>query len=181
MSRSTRSHQDVQIEEDPRFQRREWRVQRVAWLVFALIIVAALAGVFGRGPLSSASVSGAGLRLDYERLARWRTPQTLTIQLTGDDAAAGPHVIWISRDYLEGVEIERITPEPASERLSPGRVEFHFNQIIVGASTATAAARPAEAPPTITFSLLATARGRRSGSLGLNDGPPIEFWQFIMP
>jgi hypothetical protein len=181
MSSSTRSHQDVQIEEDPRFQRREWRVQRVAWLAFALIIVAALAGVFGRGPLSKASVSGAGLRLHYERFARCRTPQTLTIQLTADDADAEQHVIWISRDYLQGMEIERITPEPASERLAPGRIEFHFEQASGGAATATADARSAETSRTITFSLLATARGTRSGALGLNDGPPIEFWQFIMP
>jgi hypothetical protein len=43
-------HGDLEIQEDLPFQRREWLVERVAWGVMALLIVAALLGLFGTGP-----------------------------------------------------------------------------------------------------------------------------------
>lgn len=46
----------LQIREDPAFQHRQWRVQRVGWLTIGLLLVLALAGVFGKGPASHAHV-----------------------------------------------------------------------------------------------------------------------------
>jgi hypothetical protein len=60
----------MEVNADIEFQRRVWRVQRIGWLIIAAVIVAALLGVFGGGPLSRAAVQGDGLRLEYERFAR---------------------------------------------------------------------------------------------------------------
>ena len=43
-------HGDLEIDEDLPFQRREWFAERVAWAVMALLIAAALLGLFGTGP-----------------------------------------------------------------------------------------------------------------------------------
>ena len=47
------------VREDMRFQRRSWMVERAGWLVLTAIALAALTGVFGNGPLSTAR-AGAG-------------------------------------------------------------------------------------------------------------------------
>ena len=44
---------DLQIHQDLCQERREWKIQRVGWLLMALMLVAALAGLLGPGPLSS--------------------------------------------------------------------------------------------------------------------------------
>ncbi|MDQ6718742.1 MAG: hypothetical protein M3Z17_10420 [Gemmatimonadota bacterium] len=41
------------IAEDMNFQRRTWMVQRVGWAIMILVCIAALFGVFGKGPLSN--------------------------------------------------------------------------------------------------------------------------------
>ena len=43
---------DLEISPDLNFQRRSWAMQRFAWVVLALFILAALLGLFGPGPLS---------------------------------------------------------------------------------------------------------------------------------
>ena len=52
-------NQELQIEQDMGFQRTEWVVQRAGWVGMALLILAALVGLLGRGPLSAA-VARAG-------------------------------------------------------------------------------------------------------------------------
>ena len=54
------------------FQRREWRAQQIGWIALGLFLAAALAGLFGGGPLSSARASdpGGGLTVDYQRFVR---------------------------------------------------------------------------------------------------------------
>jgi hypothetical protein len=48
---------DFRSELHPRFQRIEWLVERIAWLLLAALLIAAILGVFGHGLLSSRSVS----------------------------------------------------------------------------------------------------------------------------
>jgi len=50
MSKAERAG-DLEIDEDLSFQRREWRVQRGGWVVMAVLILLALLGLTGRGPI----------------------------------------------------------------------------------------------------------------------------------
>ena len=51
---------DLEVGQDLDFQRREWAVQRVGWGAMALVILAALLGLFGSsGPLSRAATNAA--------------------------------------------------------------------------------------------------------------------------
>jgi len=64
---------DLQINEDMEFQRRSWIVQRVGWLVFALVILLAALGLFGDGILSDAKAGQeeGALWLEYPRFKRF--------------------------------------------------------------------------------------------------------------
>lgn len=50
----------VQVSEDLDFQRKEWRVQRIAWTCMAVLILAAALGAAGSGPLSSRTAKARG-------------------------------------------------------------------------------------------------------------------------
>jgi hypothetical protein len=76
---------DLEIQQDLNYQRREWRIQRLGWVVMRLVILAALLGLLGNGPLSKASVTATdgSLRLDYHRCWHYRNPMTLEIHAPG--------------------------------------------------------------------------------------------------
>ena len=79
---------DLEINEDLRFQRRMWAVQRVGWIVTALVVLAALAallGLLGPGLLSTSAKAGSGgasLSVEeYEQVLRYRKPTTRRLGL----------------------------------------------------------------------------------------------------
>jgi len=152
-----------QIDEDLKFQRREWKIQRVGWLAMALVIIAALLGVFGTGPLSSATIEGEGLRLEHERLCRLQrgTQLRFTIGETGD-----PVRLLIGGEYLDSVMIDRITPEPAKAEAVSDGVVFQF---------------AVQGPAAVTFHLTPKKFGSVSGKARLGQAAPISFTQFIYP
>lgn len=71
----------IAVGEDLNFQRRWWRFEREIWVAFALILVADMLGVFGRGYLSKAELHAPDKTLDvkYERVERASTPSIMTI------------------------------------------------------------------------------------------------------
>ena len=67
--------QGLQIEEDRAHQRREWRIERVGWVLMAGLLLAGLLGLLGDGPLSRATAGSAGaLSVEYDRLQRAAAP-----------------------------------------------------------------------------------------------------------
>jgi hypothetical protein len=70
--RSSRSDIAELVGESLSLQRREWRVDRVGWVVMGLILVAGLLGVWGGGLLGSVTATGSDGRVlvDYDRFVR---------------------------------------------------------------------------------------------------------------
>src|SRR6185503_10274526 len=64
---------DLELNQDLDLQRKTWTVQRIGWGGMALIVVAALAGVFGSGPLTRTEVTDnpQTFRLLYDRFGRY--------------------------------------------------------------------------------------------------------------
>ena len=161
----------LKIGQDLEFQRRDWVVQRVGWVVMALMIVAALAGLLGPGPLSKASAGGADapLRLEYNRFVRYLAPTALRVQLVPGQAENGQARVWIDRSYLDAVRIQSITPEPEKVESEPDRMIFTFS---VAAS---------ERPVVAAFHFEPEQIGPLDARAGLDEQETVSFSQFVYP
>lgn len=162
---------DLELNQDLRFEERSWRVQRIGWSLFGLLLLASLLGLFGGpGPLSSSTLGeGTALRLDYERFTRHNDTTTLIFEL-GPGAVPGDEArIWLNGDYLAAIQIERIEPEPARVVLEAGRTNLLFQ--IGEAGTAGR----------ISIHLKPQSLGWHRIQAGLEGGPTYELGQFVYP
>ncbi len=77
-----RVNDEIAVGEDLDFQRKWWRFENAAWVIFTLIIVLDLCGLFGRGPIAKAERRSADGSIDvkYERIERTDSPSILTVQ-----------------------------------------------------------------------------------------------------
>jgi hypothetical protein len=159
----------LQIDQDLEFQRKEWTAQRAAWLVALLILLAGFVGLLGGGPLSHAEAAAGPLRLEYDRFARTRAATNLEARVDPGAAANGAVRLWLDRDFLDKVDIERIIPQPVEAQTSGDRVVYRF------------AAPDADQPAVISFDLQPMEPGAVRGQMGLVAGPEIAFTYFIYP
>ncbi|WP_087500754.1 hypothetical protein [Pseudomonas sp. SID14000] len=104
------------VEEDMRMQQRVWRFERVGWYALVLIVLLALAGLFGNGPLSDAQVSSEDgrVQVDYQRLSRSGTTDNLRITVRG--IAGEPVTLLLGGTLLREASIETLQPEPQASR-----------------------------------------------------------------
>lgn len=87
-----------------------WRVERVAWVVFGLLILGALLGLTGRGgPLARSVARAPGLEVDYPRIARWSTPDD--IELVIRDGGPQP-TVRLGPGFARVFRIEEVRPTP---------------------------------------------------------------------
>jgi hypothetical protein len=125
----------LQVHENLVFERRLWRVQRIGWIVIAALLLLALAGLFGNGPLSHAVASAGTLQVSYERFAHADAPATLRIDVR--QPSEGTVRVAINREYLDTLRVEHILPEPLRtvsggeehtfEFASPGNADLHIS------------------------------------------------------
>lgn len=75
----------LQIDEDIRVEQRAWTAERFGWVGIAAVIVLALLGLFGPGPLSHESVESpdASLHVDYNRFIRMGGTTSIEVEISG--------------------------------------------------------------------------------------------------
>ncbi|MEN5110064.1 hypothetical protein ABE521_14575 [Pseudomonas sp. TWI672] len=100
------------VEEDMPMQQRVWRFERVGWYALVLIVLMALAGLFGNGPLSDAQLVSTDGRVAvaYQRLSRSGTSENVRITVHG--IAGQPVMILLGGDLLRQASIEMLQPQP---------------------------------------------------------------------
>ena len=157
------------IEEDLPYQRRAWVIERIGWSLMAAVLVAAVAGVFGRGPLSQAqaNLSDGSLTLDYDRVVRFQAPAELRIRLRASPSA-GEAVLALSHVYLMAVSVDEIQPPPAQVRRQGEGVAYYF--------PVEGSAREIE----VVFRLKPETIGTLSGTVSAGSRP-VQFKQFVLP
>lgn len=74
----------LQIEPDLPFQYRQWHVEGADWAIIGLIILAALAGVFGHNPFARATAQtpDGTLIVKYDRFARYESDTEMNVSVT---------------------------------------------------------------------------------------------------
>jgi hypothetical protein len=161
----------LEVGQDLRFQRGQWRAQRYGWLALCAVLGLALLGLLGHGPLSNATAGAAGgpVRLDYQRFARHGDPTRLEFRLSSAAVRDGRVRLWLDRDYLRHVKLESVTPRPESEEAGPDRHLFVFR------------AASADGDLLVCVRLQPDTAGRLRGRAGLEGGPDLAFTQFVYP
>jgi len=161
---------DLGIEQDLRFQQRMWVVQRVGWGVIACVLVAALLGLLGSGPLSSRTLDSpqGGFRLEYERFLRHHTLTRLHLSVYLKGQPRQEVRVWCDRTLIEHFEVTQIVPPPVKVDAAAESLTYIFpltdqvDQLV------------------IIFSLEPESFGLLSGRIGVGDDS-LYFRQLVYP
>lgn len=100
------------VNEDMALQRKVWRFERWGWYGLIVLIALTLAGLFSKGPLSTADVRSADgqLRVEHQRFLRNGASDVLVIHLQGK--AREPLEVAIRGELLRGFNVEMLQPQP---------------------------------------------------------------------
>ena len=155
--------------EDPRdleFQHQQWVFERISSIALAVVVILAVLGVFGSGPLDAQSVRTSKLDLEYGRFLRREAPNDM--RLTVRPSTLEGFTLSFDRQYLESNSPESIDPEPTSRVLKADHVELRF-------------ASKGPGPFVIIMHLRPTQTGPLSGTLRLEFEQTIALSQFVYP
>lgn len=153
-----------------RHHRKAWRIERIAWFVIALMLAAALLGVFGGGVLSEAQVgSRQTVMVEYDRLLRSSAPSLMRFRVHPSLRRDGAVRLRIDRSIVSRMEIESIVPQPLSQASGADYNEFVF------------AVAPGESPATIDLRYRPSTFGRMRGEVSIAGEHALAIDQFVYP
>lgn len=112
----------LDVERDERFQRREWKWQRGGTILLVVVVVAALAGLLGTGPLSWTerdSPDGV-VTAAFDRLTHHEADDTMTLAFGPEAVSDGTVTVELTGTWPGGVDIQGISPQPVEQRAVPG-------------------------------------------------------------
>ena len=157
----------VAVGEDLEFQRKWWRFERGVWIFFAFVILADVAGVFGRGPVAKAQRHNDALTLHYERIERTGTPSTMSFQFAPGAIHNGQVQLFVSQSVVKELGNQRVSPQPEHSTLTDGGITYTF--------PATSNNAPVE------FSLEPSLPGIYHFTTGIPGTEPIQARVVVMP
>jgi hypothetical protein len=157
-------------ETDSGERRRARLVHLVGVAFFVLVLLAALIGLVGKGPLSKVKGGSAatGLQIEYFRFIHYQGPVDLRIFVGAAAATNGMVRLQLSKAFVEEVEIERIDPEPEAATAGP----THFTYAI---------RIETNAPAEVRVRFASSHFGRLNFEVGLADGPRLKLQHFVFP
>ena len=159
----------VAVGEDLSFQRRWWKFENFIWSFFALVLLADVAGLLGNGPLAHAhrQMQDGSLRLQYDRIERATTPNTMTIKPSPQLVQNGHIVLFVSDSVVKELGAQRIAPQPAVSAIGNGGITYLFPAL--GGSS------------TIQFGLQPAAPGLHKITVGIPGGEQIQARVLVLP
>lgn len=153
------------VEDYGPLQRKFWAAQRVAWIVFALILLACLAGGFGRGGyLSRATDASTAGVIDYPAITRWNAPDDLVVSFA---PSPDDRILLVDSRFFDVFSVENVDPPQKAVVVRDGMTGYVFPADPANAMRAT-------------FRLKTQAPGLRSTRFGV-DGDVREHSIFIFP
>src|ERR1700744_3801613 len=119
---------EVAVGEDLDFQRKWWRFENAVWVVFTLIIILDLAGLFGRGPIAKAERRSADGTIDvkYERIERTDSPSIFNIQFGQSAIQDGKIQFYVSNSLVKELGAQRVIPAPQNTTVGEGGLTYIF-------------------------------------------------------
>ncbi len=160
---------EVAVGEDLEFQRKWWRFENAAWIIFTLIIVLDLCGLFGRGPLAKAERRAGDGTIDvkYERIERTNSPSIMTIQFGPSAIKEGEIRLYVSDSLVKPLGTQRVIPAPQSTLIGDGGLTYTF---------------PASKPPaSVDLALQPSGPGIFDFTVGVANGEPVHGRVVVVP
>lgn len=160
----------LEAADDLSHQERSWKLQSLGQALCLLLVLGAVAGLLGGGPLSAGNAQSAdGLaQVEYPRIVRAHAPFSLTITVPAEAAVNGQLRLTIPNTALEWFHVSEISPEPTETRLAGSHLQLTFL---------------ADAAPANTIRIYGEAEkaGKRSFQLTAGDSGEVTLTQFIFP
>ena len=163
------SNKHFEIEQDLAFQEREWRWERISWLVIALILIAALMGLFGHHPfarITSQTLNGQVV-IDYERYGRYDSSAQIVIKSTPAYAHNNMVHVWLDAEYLDAINVISASPWPLRGEAREGERAFVFHTD----------GRPFSVTLSIQFHSIGLVRGR----VRVDEQEPLSLTHMVWP
>ena len=128
------------IREHMAFQQATWIVQRLAWVMVAMVPILALSGIFSNGILSDQTLQQPPLTIEYERFQR---VTALTRFLARVSEGSGEETqLRLSTTFQQNYEIDGIVPRPSRSTASAAGLDLMFERPETGPLTVVIWARP---------------------------------------
>ena len=164
-----RVNDEVAVGEDLDFQRKWWRFENAAWVVFTLIIVLDLAGLFGRGPIAKAERRSTDGTIDvkYERIERTNSPSILTIQFAQSAIQDGKIRLYVSQSLVKELGTQRVIPAPLDTVVGDAGLTYTFS-----------ASQP---PASVDLALEPAGPGFYDFTTGVAGASPVRAKVFVVP
>ena len=162
--------QPLELEDDTTFYRRELLMRRIGTVALSLLLLAALVGLFGSGPLSNAvarSQNGA-VEVRYERFTRAQAGTTLRLTLRSAAVVDGVVQISVNNAFADKVKIEEVLPDPTRVAVSQEKYVFDVASI----------------QPDGTLEVVVRYQPESLGTLSIVLGvgaEQVRFWQLVYP
>jgi hypothetical protein len=142
-------------------------VQWAMWLLMLVLVLAGLAGAFGRGALSSRTVNSLHqiIAVRYERLLRTKTPAKIELTVR-ESQSADDFRILISTELMQSIRAEQTSPLPVSMQTGAEGTLMSFSHV--------------QAPFRLTLSQEPSHAGVLRGAITMpgNEGVAIHQWVY---
>ena len=161
------SIQLLETSANTRHSRLEWRMERVGWGAMLLILIAAVVGLLGPGPLSvrNLSLGDGSLALEYNSIEHYEAPGCLVIRARPADGAVR---LAISRSFCDHTTAESIIPSPVSVEVGDDVVVHTF-------------AVPSSVPAVVIYRYKYGDFAVFDHHIAVDDGARIAFRQYVLP
>lgn len=169
MAEPLQNPNECPIQEDTRFQHVTWQVERLGWVLMALIVVAAVAGLFG-GPTTrrEARDQSGRVQIEYQHFQRHLDPTALRLKV--DAQGQSLFELTIGQQLAQAFEIRSVIPEPIETQAHDGGLLMKF-----------AASSENKMPAEIVIMAIPNRPGDISGGIGLFGEQPALLDIFIYP
>lgn len=133
------------------------------------VLVAALSGLFGPGPLSWTEESDGALTVSYERFTRRGGTSTIAVRAAATESGGGDVAVRFDRRYLANFTVNSITPNPESTSLEGRWIVYTF------------ATSPGAEGLLVEYAVTPTGLWAADGAISLTHGAVVTPSHFIYP